>query len=261
MNNNEGRWLAEYPSAFQRLVMIADLRKVIETLERPGGFEADAGLRSFGIPSLDATLGGGLVRGALHEIAAASEAHIAAVTSFALALSIGNGSVIWVTEDMTLVENGALCGLGLNEFGLAPERLITVAASRTRDLLWAMEEALHCRAVGAVIGEFRREAIDTVALRRLSLAASGHGALALLLRTSPSGDASTAATRWIVSAARSRSNHSPPRINAQLMRNRRGSLGSWMLEWSDTDECFVLASTHSQPVAAKIVNRSARAVA
>src|SRR4051812_46818159 len=106
--------------------MITDLRKVIATLERPSGFDVAAGLRSFGIPSLEVALGGGLVRGALHEIAAASEAHIAAVTSFALALSTGNGSVIWVTEDRALVENGALCGLGLNEFGLAPERLITV---------------------------------------------------------------------------------------------------------------------------------------
>jgi protein ImuA len=112
-----------------------------------------------------------------------------------------------------------------------------------------------------VIGELRREKIDAVALRRLSLAASEHGALALLLRAVPSDDASTAATRWVVGAARSRSNHGPPRIIAQLVRNRRGPLGSWMLEWSDTDECFVLASTHPQPVAAKAVDRSARAVA
>jgi protein ImuA len=201
------------------------------------------------------------LRGALHEIAAVSEVHIAAATSFALALSAGSHAVIWITEDMALIENGALCGLGLDELGLAPERLVTVAASRPRDLLWAMEEALHCRAVGTVIGEFRREAMDAVALRRLSLAASQHGALALLLRAAPSDDASTAATRWIVGAARSRSNHGPPRIDAQLVRNRHGPLGSWMLEWSDTDECFVLASTHPQPVAAKVVDRSPRAVA
>ena len=64
-----------------------------------------------------------------------------------------------------------------------------------------MEEALRCRAVGAVIGEWRHGAIDTVALRRLSLAAAESGALALLLRAAPPTDASTAATRWIVGAA------------------------------------------------------------
>ena len=66
-----------------------------------------------------------------------------------------------------------------------------------------MEEALRCRALGAVIGELRHGAIDAVAVRRLSLAAAESGALALLLRATPAGDASTAATRWIVGAASS----------------------------------------------------------
>ncbi len=65
-----------------------------------------------------------------------------------------------------------------------------------------MEEALRCRAVGAVIGELRHGEIDMVALRRLSLAAAESGALALLLRAAPADEASTAATRWIVGAAR-----------------------------------------------------------
>ena len=64
-----------------------------------------------------------------------------------------------------------------------------------------MEEALRCRAIGAVIGELRHGEIDSVAVRRLSLAAAESGALALLLRASPADDASTAATRWIVGAA------------------------------------------------------------
>ena len=86
-------------------------------------------------------------------------------------------------------------------FGLAPERLVTVCVAHRRDLLWAMEEALRCRAVGVVIGEMRAGEIDEVAVRRLSLAAAESGALALLLRAAPPGDASTAATRWIVGAA------------------------------------------------------------
>ena len=67
----------------------------------------------------------------------------------------------------------------------SPEHLLTVAAARPRDLLWAMEEALRCRAVHAVIGELRHGEIDRVAIRRLSLAAAESGALALLLRARP----------------------------------------------------------------------------
>jgi protein ImuA len=164
---------------------------------------------------------------------------------------------------MAAIESGAPCGAGLDEFGLAPERLLTVSTARLSDLLWTMEEALHSPAIRVVIGEVRHQAIDAVALRRLSLAAASHGALALLLRATPPDDISTAATRWVVRAAASSVTHGPgpPWIEAQLVRNRRGPLGSWTLEWSESDERFVLASTHAQPVAAAASDRPSREVA
>jgi protein ImuA len=170
--------------------------------------------------------------------------------------------LFWIAEDMALAESGALHGAGFDAFGLAPERLVTVSTAHRRDLLWAMEEALRCRAVAAVIGEMRAGAIDGVAVRRLSLAAAESGALALLLRAAPPGDASTAATRWIVGAAPSMTAHGPgaARFAAQLVRNRRGPIDSWILEWSDSDGQFILA-THAQPVAAPAFDRSHRQIA
>ena len=112
-----------------------------------------------------------------------------------------------------------------------------------------MEETLRCRTVDTVIGEMRSGRIDGVAVRRLSLAAAESGALALLLRAAPPTDASTAATRWIVGAAPSAAVHGPgaPRFAMQLVRNRRGPTGSWILEWSDADERFILA-THGAEI-------------
>jgi protein ImuA len=236
--------------------MIAQLRQKLQTLERPAGIDSDPGCQPLGTEAVDAALGGGLARGALHEISAAGEVHLTAATGFALAVSSGAArkSTVWIAEDMALTESGAPYGPGLETFSLSPERLLTVAAARTRDLLWAMEEALRCRAVAAVIGELRHGEIDMVAVRRLSLAAAGSGALALLLRASPPNDASTAATRWIVSAA---SNDS---FAVELMRNRRGPRGAWTLQWSDDDERFVLA-THAQPVAAPAADRPHRKIA
>jgi protein ImuA len=239
--------------------MIEQLRQTLRALEKPAGIEDGAGTLPLGVPAIDAALGGGLACGALHEIAAAGEAHIAAAAGFVVAVSSlrssgratnsssplpwgevgarsapGEGlrsieshdpphpnplpagervsrrirggvgvprNTVWLAEDMALAESGAPYGPGLEIFGLRPERLLTVAAAHRRDLLWAMEEALRCRAVSAVIGELRGHEIDGVAVRRLSLAAAESGALALLLRASPPSDASTAATRWIVSAA------------------------------------------------------------
>jgi len=166
----------------------------------------------------------------------------------------GERSTVWIAEDMALAESGAPYGPGLETFGLVPERLLTITAARTHDLLWAMEEALRCRAVGAVIGELRHGELDMVTVRRLSLAAAESGALALLLRASPPSDASTAATRWIVGAAPNDS------FAARLTRNRRGPFGAWILQWSDDDERFVLA-THAQPMAAPAADRPHRKIA
>jgi protein ImuA len=237
--------------------MIAQLRQTLRALQKSAGIDSDPGCQPLGIAAIDGVLGGGLSRGALHEIAAAGEAHLAVASGFALAMSARGAarkSTVWITEDMALAESGAPYGPGLEAFGVVPEHLLTVAAARTRDLLWAMEEALRCRAVAAVIGELRHGEIDSVAVRRLSLAASESGALALLLRASPPHDASTAATRWIIGAAPDAS------LAIELTRNRRGPLGAWTLQWSDNDERFVLA-TSAQPVAVPAADRPHRKIA
>ena len=245
--------------------MLDELRQRLRAMEKTTGVEAGPGLVPLGMASVDATLGGGLARGALHEIAAVNEAHLAAATGFTLGLAACARNLLWIAEDMALNESGAPYGPGLDFFKRAPERLVTVAVAHRRDLLWAMEEALRCRALGAVIGEVRHGAIDPVAVRRLSLAAAESGALAFLLRAQPSSDASTAMTRWIAGAAPSADDNAfgagAPRFAAQLVRNRRGPLGSWILEWRETDERFILAATHAQPVAAPLLNRPRQKVA
>ena len=291
--------------------MLDELRRRLQALHQETGIDGDPGSLPLGIAAVDEALAGGLARGALHEIAAASEAHLPAATGFVLGLAAlsGNGrALVWIAEDMALAESGLPYGPGLDAFNLLPEHLLTVAVSHRRDLMSAMEEALRCRAVGAVIGEVRHGALDAIAVRRLSLAATASGALALLLRAQPQTDASTAATRWIVGAAPSSSpspggggspsearwggvtyaksspppgaltradlpppgggerkyarpfEFGPPRFAAQLVRNRRGPAASWILEWSDTDERFILA-TPALPVAAPAFDRPRRKVA
>src|SRR5207244_6107986 len=110
---------------------VARLRRrlgALEEAQNPG-----KSLLPFGIPSLDAALGGGLVTGALHEIAAARETEIPAATGFALILAARNrGPVVWIAEDMALAENGVPYGAGLEDLGLSPERLIEVRAAKSR---------------------------------------------------------------------------------------------------------------------------------
>jgi protein ImuA len=125
-----------------------------------------------------------------------------------------------------------------------------------------MEEALRCRSVGAVIGEVRNRAhLDLVTTRRLSLAAARGGAGGFLLRAGPAPEPSAAATRWIIAPACSRRmTHGlgPPALQLRLVRNRRGNLGSWMLEWNCAEQRFE-SSAHFESVAQPSFDRPARA--
>ena len=228
--------------------------------------EMDHGAIPFGILPIDQVLGGGLARAALHEVAAAGESAIAAATQFVLGLASqrqGPRAVVWIAEEMGLLENGAPYGPGVDEIGIQPERLVTVAAAKSRDVLWAMEEALRCRAVGMVIGEMRSaDRLDLVASRRLSLAAGERDVCAFLLRSAPGTDASAAATRWIVAAAPSHASVAgpgPPRLSVHLTRNRRGPVGSWIVEWNCVERRFDLAPSVSEPVADAAFDRPHRA--
>jgi len=216
-----------------------------------------------------ACCGAGAFPGALHEVAAQSECETPAAAGFVLPLAAAaaRGRVtLWIAEDMALAENGALYGPALEDFGLAPERLLRVAVAHERDVLWAMEEGLRCRGVGAVIGEIRNRDIGLTASRRLSLAAGQAGTAAFLLRALPADEPVAAATRWIVRAAPSAPAHShafgpgPPRWHVSLTRNRRGSQGSWILEWNSVEQRIELA-TDRQPLAEAAVDRPHRAAA
>ena len=287
-------------SAARPAIPIERLRRMLCAVEASTGLAAEERpLVPLGIPVIDNVLGGGLGCGALHEIAAAREAELAAATGFALALSgrrdggaprspfpvrrpMARGarapafssptarSVIWIADDLSLAESGVPYGPGLDETGIAPEQLIRVATARGRDVLWAMEEALRCRAVGVVIGEMRASGIDQVATRRLSLAAAAGDRLGLILRSAPDVEPSAAATRWIVGAAlpsspmpfSARSDRrrgvGPPRLAARLVRNRRGHLGAWIVEWNSVEQRFELA-TRTELVAGAVIDRPARA--
>ena len=68
-------------------VLIDRLRRKLNAAEAATGLTGCSVPLTLGIPAIDGTLGGGLGRGALHEIAAVRESETAAATGFALALA------------------------------------------------------------------------------------------------------------------------------------------------------------------------------
>jgi len=252
--------------ATARTSTLATLRGSIERIEaHSDGYTPDR--IALGHAEVDATLQGGLVIGAVHEVFAAAGPQSAAATGFIAGLAgrvTARRPLVWVRQDFTEIESGALSISGLAELGLDPRWLVTVRAADVDTALRTAADALACDALGAVVLEVWGQArqLDLVASRKLTLAAQASRVTGLLLRVAAEPLPSTAETRWIVRAA-----HSPPAtpslptwgtpmFDAQLVRNRHGPVGRWIMEWK-CDEClFEKPAAYSQPVAATAAHRS-----
>jgi protein ImuA len=193
-----------------------------------------------GAAAVDAALGGGLARAALHEVAAARPGDPAAALGFVLGLAARaaafGGRVLWVVEGAAAGEAGALYGPGLDGFGLPARRLVVLAVRRPVDALWAMEEGLKTSGLAAVVAELLDgTAADLTATRRLSLAAQAGGGLGLLVAHRPAPGPSAAVTRWRAGAAAGPPDRhgglGPPAVALSLTRNRRGPCGAFIIEW------------------------------
>jgi protein ImuA len=222
---------AAHPAS--KAAVLAELRGRIRRMEGIGGADGTR-LLPLGVPAVDQALpDGGLPLGCLHEVIGENDPFNSVATGFSAAIlariAERQGEVIWVTR------GDDLYAPGIAAYGLKPERLIVVRARRDTDILWAMEEALRCRTLGAVLGEIGD--IDMVASRRLQLVAEASGVTGLLLRSADRRLGATASvTRWGLSAAPSQPiNGEPglglPRWRTRLLRCRGGQPGEWLLEW------------------------------
>jgi protein ImuA len=214
--------------------LLPELRERVRRIERSPAMAH--GVLPFGVGAIDRVLpGGGLARGALHEIlgiggdeedgalAAAFAAHI---------LGRLEGVVLWC------LPRSDLYGPGLAAYGLDPERVVLVRASRDAEILWAMEEGLRALGIAAVVGEVG--SLPMVASRRLQLAAEHSGITAFVLRSWREGGQAArerslpnaAVTRWRIAALPSRPHRGEPGVGrawwrVELMRCRGGEPASW----------------------------------
>ena len=242
--------------------LLAELKERVRRIEGIGGADGRA-VAPLGVPDLDAALpGGGLALGAVHEVLGMDRRlDTGAATGFAAVLlgrlAAGRGPLFWVTRGRDLYAPG------LAALGIEPGRLILVQAESDADALWALEEALRCPSVGAVLGEAAE--LDMTASRRLQLAAESSGVPGVVLRLGPRRlEANACVTRWRLEAVaagaadvavggRERGQGAVlgggdladrldarwadglhARWRAALLRCRGGRPGDWLLTWLGT---------------------------
>jgi protein ImuA len=227
---------------------LRDLRRAVAKIDPVPPLEQQGGWLRLGVPALDGLLQGGLAFGALHELAPAGPFQLGAAFGFALALAAlaaaDGRQVLCIETDFAAFEGGAPYGPGLDQLGLAHDRLLILRVTHPRDALWACEEALKCKALAATLAELPEDgaAADPVATRRLSLAAQAGGGLGLLLRQRASPLPIPAMTRWQVAAALSQPDRfgglGRTAFDLSLKRNRRGRCGRFIAYWNHDERTF-----------------------
>ncbi|HEX8607449.1 MAG TPA: Error-prone repair protein ImuA [Pedobacter sp.] len=172
--------------------------------------------------------------GAIHEFvnvipehAAASGGFIAGLLNF---LMVNGGACLWISASRTLFPPA------LKLFGVEPDRIIFIDLKEQKDVLWAMEEALKCEGLAAVIGEVSD--INLTQSRRLQLTVEKSKVTGLILRNNKQKLATTACVaRWQIKPIVSELEEGMPgvgfpRWNVELLKVKNGNPGSWEIEWS-----------------------------
>lgn len=201
-----------------------------------------------------------LPQGFVHEVFTEASRNTGATLGFALAAAHGmqnahRPAILLMQLARDSQDVGVPYAAGLKGYGIDPETIVLCRPETTVELLWAIEEAIACRAVAAVIADVGHEAkiLDFTATRRLSLRSSAGGSSVFLIRYGREREATAARFRWrIEPVASGQVPFDPrapgrPRFAVELEKGRLGSRKdplNWTLDL--TENGFVLAEPQQQ---------------
>lgn len=173
--------------------------------------------------------------GAVHEFLPAGAEDVAATSGFMsgilASLVGGHGTLLWISSSRTLFPPA------LKSFGIQPDRVIFADLQKEKDVKWAMEEALKCGALAAVVGEMRD--MDFTFSRRLQLAVEQSQVTGFVLR--PHGkklNPTACVSRWKISSMPGEPIDDLPGVGfpqwkVELLRVRNGKPGVWEIRWAE----------------------------
>jgi protein ImuA len=181
----------------------------------------------------DAFPNGSFPLGAVHEFLSSRPEDSTATSGFVSGLLtslMGSaGITVWISSSRTLFPPA------LKNLGLEPDRFIFIDIQREKDVLWAVNEALKCGALSAVVGEVRE--MDFTTSRRLQLAVEQSKVSGFILRNNFRKLNPTACvSRWKITLLPSERVHDLPGIGfpkwrVELLRMRNGKSGVWDMQF------------------------------
>ncbi|TWR26202.1 Error-prone repair protein ImuA [Mucilaginibacter achroorhodeus] len=173
--------------------------------------------------------------GNIHEMLCGQQEQAAATSGLMMGiLSVlmkNGGACIWISTGRKFFPASA------HQFGVAAHRLVFVDTQRERDTLWAMEEALKCESIAAVVAEVND--LSFAQSRRLQLVVEASKVTGFVMRSNLQKlSTTTCVARWQVTPLPSQTEGDLPGVGfpcwqVQLLRVRNGLPGTWQLSWSD----------------------------
>ena len=185
-------------------------------------------------PMADSLPNGIFPLGAVHEFLTVHPQNNAATSGFLSSLLsrilANNGTLLWISCSRTLYPPA------MKSFGIEPDRCIFIDLKKERDVLWALEEALKCGALSAVVGEIQN--MSFTASRRLQLAVEKSQVTGFIVRPASNNVKPTACvSRWRISPLPSALEDLPgvgyPLWKVELLKIRNGRPGAWEIQWRD----------------------------
>ena len=185
-------------------------------------------------PINDAFPNGIFPTGSIHEFIISktnqSAATLAFVSGIVGKLAQSAGVTLWISSRRSVFPPG------LAIFGIEPDKIIFIDLQNELDCFWAMEEALKCNGLTAVVCEAQN--LSFTASRRFQLAVEQSGVTGFMLRHMPrSLSANACIARWRISSLKSQLQDKMPgvgfpRWNVELLKLRNGKQRSWEIEFA-----------------------------
>ena len=186
---------------------------------------------------------------AIHEFVSYEPAHAACTNGFISGLAgklmNAGGICLWIGNKTKIFPSA------LKAYGVDPDRIIFIQASKPKEVLWIIEEALKCETLSMVVGELKD--LSFTDSRRMQLAIAQSGVTGFIHRYQPFRENAVACnTRWKITPLASLIDDGLPGVghscwDVQLLKVKNGRPSSWQVRWLNTN--FV-------PIAAQNISTS-----
>lgn len=212
--------------------IIAQLQREILPLQgyksvvKTNGFSSGLGPIKQSFPGAEFPLG------AMHEFFCGGEEDLSTTTAFISGIL---SSLVQKAGVLLWIGSGLVFPPSLKMFGLQPENVLFLSTNNQKEKLWAMEEALKCDSLSAVISEIPE--VSFTASRRLQLAVEQSRVTGFVIRRNPKNLITACVARWRITSLAAEPGDMPgvgfPRWNVELLKVRNGRPGVWKVEWAD----------------------------